>query len=665
MKTTRGLLLFVFGVQLFLCRGLLLGELPWRRDLSRLFVPLKHYLSAALHDGWFPQWWPFDGLGMPLASQPMASLFHPTTALFAVLPFGAAFALQFFLPLPFALLGTYRLGRALGLRPWSATLAGAVYSLSGYFLSTTEFTFSSLAAAALPFVAWGAADRRAGVLAISMALLLLAGDPVLACLALGTAFAFAVHNGPARRWVPFGAALAWAGLAGAIQWLPTALLYFESSRSHGTVHGSTFWAMGSEQLRGLVLPGNHQGPGHLLGSTYLGVLTLGLALVGAATRGRKRLALLLLAALSLGLSVGELLPLWKTFAAVVPGWSAFRFPAKAIAPFVLGVAVLAGRGGQRLLRRRLGPSMILLAVVTLELAGVNGFLVQTAPAWWRAPPPLAVTLGALGVSLEGATYAWRWAPPSPPRQRLEDDALQLATLAPSSAALHGLPSSNAYLPGYSAEYGELALREQWTWLGKLSGLFGTRYLVVPHSEEKIVARDEHAPAVVVELPDALPRAYLTPGVQWFSRALVPAYLRSPHFQPGREVVLQGEGTPTPPGDLVPAVVHRTGDSVEVTAVAVQRSVLVLNEALFSGVHAFEGDQELPVLRANHLVRGVILGPGTHTVRFTFQTPGLKLGALLSILASLLGVLAFTFSRRPRADPLSPAAPAAAPSAPPR
>ena len=647
MKNTRGLLFFVFGVQVFLCRGLLLGELPWRRDLSRLFVPLKHYVSTALHEGWFPQWWPFDGLGMPLASQPMASLFHPTTALFAVLPFGAAFALQYFLPLPFALLGTFRLGRALGLRTWTATLAGAVYSLSGYFLSMTEFTFSSLAAAALPFVAWGAVGRRPGVLGISLALLLLAGDPVLVYLAAGTALILAVKRGPVRRWIPFGLAFAWAGLAAAMQWLPTALLYFESSRSHGTVHGSTFWAMGSEQLLGLVKPGEVEGPGHLLGSTYLGVLTLGLSLVGAATRGRKRIALLVIAALSLGLSVGELIPLWKTFAAVVPGWAAFRFPAKAIAPFVLVVALLAGRGAQRLLRRRFAPSMVLLAVVTLELAGVNGFLLQTAPASLRAPPPLATTLGERGVSLEGWTYAWRWAAPVPPRRRLEDDALQWATLAPSSAALHGLPSSNAYVPGYSAEYGELALREQWTWLGPLSPVFGTRYLVLPRSEEKIIARDDRAGAVVIELPHALPRAYLTSGVQHFKRALVPAYLRSPNFQPGREVVLEGEGERVAPGELVPAAVHRSGDSVEVTATATTRSVLVLNEALFAGVHAFEGDQELPVLRANHLVRGVWLGAGSHTVRFTFETPGLKLGMLLSFLAHVAGVILFVVSRRPR------------------
>lgn len=627
-------LLFVFGVQLVLCRGLLLGELPYRRDLSRLFVPLKHYLSTALHDGWFPQWWPFDGLGMPLASQPLASLFHPTTPLFALLPFGAAFALQFFLPLPVALFGTYRLGRALGLRVWAAALAGAVYSLSGYFLSMTEFTFSSLAAAALPFVAWGAVSRRASVLALSMALLLLAGDPVLVYLALGTALALAWRRAPVRTHLVLVGALAWAACAAAIQWLPAGLLYLESSRSAGTVHGSTFWAMGSEQLRGLLLPGDREGPGHLLGSTYLGVITLALAAVGGALRGRSRAGLLVVAAVSFGLSLGELIPLWKTFAAVVPGWSAFRFPAKAIAPFVLVVAVLAGRGAERLLRRRKWAPL-LVGVVTLELALVNGFLLQTAPASLRDPPPLVATLRGKGVGLEGATYAYRWAPPTPPKGRLEDDARQLATLAPSSGALHGLPSINAYVPGYSVEYAELAVREQWTWPGKLSGVFGANVLIDA--------------AGVTDLPGALPRAYLSPGVKWFKRSLVVAYLRTPEFSPGREVVLEGDSPESrAAGAMVPAVVHRRGDTVEVSAVVEVPSVLVLNEALFSGVRAFEGERELPVLRANHLVRGVMLEPGAHTVRFTFETPGLRAGALISTLALVLGAaLAFRRSRARR------------------
>jgi uncharacterized membrane protein YfhO len=113
---------------------------------------------------------------------------------------------------------------------------------------------------------------------------------------------------------------------------------------------------------------------------------------------------------------------------------------------------------------------------------------------------------------------------------------------------------------------------------------------------------------------------------------------------GREVVLEGSSEDRAEGVMTPAVVRRRGDTVEVTATAQTASVLVLNEALFSGVRAFEGEREQPVLRANHVVRGVMLEPGAHTVRFTFETPGLRVGALITTLSLALGA-AFAVRRR--------------------
>jgi hypothetical protein len=633
------------AVQVFLCRGVLAGELPTYRDLSRLFIPLKAHVAAEFSQGRLPQWWPWEALGMPLAGQPMASLFHPTTLLFLLLPFRSAFAAQWFLPLPLAAYGTWRVGRALGLDTWSATLAGAAYSLGGYFLSATEFTFSSLAAAALPFVALGALrtrtlSHRLGWLAGSMALLLLAGDPVLAYLAGATALCFAARRGStpvvARRLGWFAAAMVLAAALAAIQLVPTARLFLESSRSHGTVHGSMWWSLGRRELWGFLIPSDGSGPEFLYRSTFLGGMTVTLAVLGAAVKGRARVALLVVAAWSIALSVGEALPLWKWAAAVLPGWHAFRFPAKAMGPFTLSVALLAGRGtravGIWFRRRQVRP--LLLVVATLELAFFNGFIMKTEkPA---PPPPLASTLSNLGVSLEGWSYVWHW---RLPRGAPECTRCEVATLAPASGSLHGLPTSNAYVPGFSAEYGELNVYSMWTWLGPLAPLFGSRYQIGTRDEVgNVVARDEAAGALVVDLPGALPRAYLATGVIRAPRSEVPTLLHSPRFKPGEEVVLtddEGNVAAVPPerepsGPMVPASVHRDGAAVEVKAVATTPSVLVLNESFFRGVRAFEADHEVPVFRVNHLVRGVQLEPGEHTIRFEYETPGLKLGVTLSL-----------------------------------
>ena len=56
-----GALLIPTFLALFFFRGLVfLGELPFKRDMGRLFVPLKRVLSDALRAGMLTEWWPWD-----------------------------------------------------------------------------------------------------------------------------------------------------------------------------------------------------------------------------------------------------------------------------------------------------------------------------------------------------------------------------------------------------------------------------------------------------------------------------------------------------------------------------------------------------------------------------------------------------------------------------
>ena len=228
---------------------------------------------------------------------------------------------------------------------------------------------------------------------------------------------------------------------------------------------------------------------------------------------------------------------------------------------------------------------------------------------------------------------------------------------------YGLPTSNAYLPGFSREYRELTTHAQWTWLGPYAGLFGSRYLVKDAADagDAVVARDAAAGAVVVDLPWALPRAYLASGIIRVGRAGVPLALKSAAFVPGAMVLLDADA-PGPAArpvsaPMVPAVVKRLSPSeLEITATAEGPTVLVLNEAYFQGARAFEGERELQLLRVNHVVRGVALEPGAHTVRFTFATPGLVAGAAVSAAALALLAAAWWLERR---RPRSPGWPGAA------
>ncbi|WP_257450192.1 glycosyltransferase family protein [Archangium lipolyticum] len=714
-----GPLLVPAAVALFVFRGLLfLGELPFRRDMGRLFVPLKRVLGESLRSGHLPQWWPWDGLGMPFVSVPVISAFHPSTLLFLALPFQVAFVSQMLLPVPLALLGTWRLGRALGLRPVFAAMAATAYVLGPYFLGLTEFTSMSLAAAALPWMWWGAVRCRSGgrlrplVLALSLAWMLLAGDPHLSIMGLLGAAALMVRRTRPQRLLRPALSLALgtvlAVALAAVQLVPSLLLFRESPRSSGAgIVSPDYWRFDLHQLFGLVNPEALAGRDVMFETTYVGLGVVALVLLGAAARGRLRSQLVGIAAVSLVLATGSATPLWSLFSAVVPFWKSFQFPVKAMGPAMLVLPLLAARGAQQVLRRdslrflpgalgvlaavagaavgawepallalllagALGAaawrralvpllSHVALAVLALDLGLANSRLVLTAPTDFYEPPPLAEALRRGGVSGEGFSYFFLWKPERPYESGTELDLVQNAALAPLRGSLHGLPTSNVYLQGFSARYNELVLGHQELWVGKLAGVFGTRLFIAspavlrPDQRQQAVGYDERADAMAVPFRRFLPRAYVTQGVRVLPRAQVVDYLGSSSFRPGGEVVLEAEAEgvgpglahePTGPAQPVERI-RRDGDAVEVEAVLEAPGMLVLNESYYAGVEATEGGKPLPVYPANHAVRAVPLSAGRHVVRFEYRTPGLVAGALTSAAAVVLLAVAGVLQARTR------------------
>ncbi|HLM43906.1 MAG TPA: hypothetical protein VK458_08560, partial [Myxococcaceae bacterium] len=693
-----------------------------RRDMGRLFVPLKRVLGESLRSGTLPQWWPWDGMGMPLVAVPVLSTFHPSTLFFTVLPFHAAFVLQLLVPVPMALLGTWRLGRALGLRPVFAALAATGYVFGGYFLGLTEFTSMSLAASALPWLWWGALRCRGGtfrpaVLALSLAWMLLAGDPHLSIMGLLGAAALVVRRARPQRLLRPALSLAvgtvLAVALSAVQLLPSLLLFRESPRSSGAgIVSSDYWRFDLHQLSGMVDPGALAGLDVMFESLYLGLGVVALVLVGVMARGRLRPQLVGITLVSLVLATGSATPLWALFSAVVPFWKSFQFPIKAIGPAMLVLPLLAARGAQQVLRRdrlcflpgalaglaavagavlgawepalwalllagvlalaawrrALVPVLVhvALVVVAVDLGLANGRLVLTAPVDFYEPPPLAEALRRNGVSGEGFSYFFLWKPSRPLEPGAEVDVVQSAALVPLRGALHGLPTANVYLQGFSARYNELVLGNQERWVGKLAGVFGTRFFIAspselrPEQRQQAVGHDERADAMVVPFRRYLPRAYVTGGVKVLPRAEVVDYLGSPSFRPGGEVVLEAEAEgvepglqrePTGPARPVERI-RRVGDAVEVEATLAAPGLLVLNESYFAGVEASENGQRLPLYPANHAVRAVPLSAGRHVVRFEYRTPGLLVGALTSAAAVVLLAVAGVLRRKSRKRPNS-------------
>jgi hypothetical protein len=64
-------------------------------------------------------------------------------------------------------------------------------------------------------------------------------------------------------------------------------------------------------------------------------------------------------------------------------------------------------------------------------------------------------------------------------------------------------------------------------------------------------------------------------------------------------------------------------------------LLVVSEGWDRGWSAAVDDARAPIVRVNHALMAVALGPGIHRVVLTYRTPGLALGTVLAALTALL------------------------------
>jgi len=156
-------------------------------------------------------------------------------------------------------------------------------------------------------------------------------------------------------------------------------------------------------------------------------------------------------------------------------------------------------------------------------------------------------------------------------------------------------------------------------------------------------------AFVADLPDydlalfrnpvlAKPRAYLSRRPERSAVPVDPAVLITrPDFLDGEVDVIEtsDETLPGPALEGHTTIERYTPEEIRVRAEVPQPAVLILLDAFDTGWTAMlDQDTNLPILRANALVRAVVVPSGAHMVTFRYETPLLRTGAA----ASLTGVL---------------------------
>jgi hypothetical protein len=413
------IVLAVLGLAAF--RGPLAGRLFYLRDIVQNHVPMRHLVAERMRAGELPLWDPYHGGGTPLLANPDNLVLHPLSLLFLALPFNVAFTASILLQYALMMAGGYLLARRTGAAPEGATLAAAIFGLSGPAASLASMHNVLSAAAWVPLGLWAllsGLDRRDGrrlaLAAACLAVVLVAAEPASLLAFLLLALALAAVPAAGTRAVPwrlapiFGVGL----LLACVQLLPARALIAVATRGAGFTQAEGLkWSLRPGRLLELLVPRLFGDPTRLspeawwgrwafeggypfLLSIYLGPIVCGCALLGL-WRGRldsrRRRGLAIVAALGMLLALGRQALIGRWLFAVLPAARQIRYPERFLLVALFAIGLLAAHGLSVLAdesapRRR--------AVIGLFAAA--GCLFAAAPVLAASPAAADHLLAALG-----------------------------------------------------------------------------------------------------------------------------------------------------------------------------------------------------------------------------------------------------------------------------
>ncbi|HWE39022.1 MAG TPA: hypothetical protein VG406_20915 [Isosphaeraceae bacterium] len=380
--------------------GLLVGFEPVGGDPDRLYRPIKQELARALRAGRLPFWSDRFGVGMPLVAEShVAALYPPNLALYRVLGVTHAYRLAMGLHYLLLVATTFAYARTLGVGPWGSGLAAVSFALCGFqaIHSSHEPFYHVIVYIPLMLLA---AERYLASARLAWLVLLAAGFGVsltlghfqlqgwTAGVVLSTgAWRCLVDRRPARRGLALAIALAWGAAMAAMQLGPTwelAEVAGMAARSPGELASYAYppshWPELFFPRLFAGLPGGPEGPYWVRLDTtryeacfYVGTIPLILAAVGLTSMGRDRALRPWAVVVPVAFALATL-PFWSRpgFAnlALLPGFGHFRCPARYTLWCSLGLALLAGRGLDRLMEKRSQPTAMAVALLLALVAAV-------------------------------------------------------------------------------------------------------------------------------------------------------------------------------------------------------------------------------------------------------------------------------------------------------
>lgn len=352
------------------------GQVFFKRDIHLIWHAQIEGFVRAIAAGSWPVWDPCPAFGQPLLADPSAQVLYPPTWLNLILP--PWYYYSFFVAIHVFLSGLslWALARRWGLSPGGSFLAGAVWILSGPYLSIADLWHHFAGASWIPLVTLAAdvaferRDLRHGLLlGATVAGQVLAGSADMSAMTVLAVAGYAASQHVAWR-SPFGpsnrrlarlalqASLFAVGLSAAL-WLPVLDLAARSARSSLPPEIRTYWSVHPLGILETLVPGLwstlplnadlraalFESREPLIGSLYLGLPALGLVAAGlVASSHRHRTFLALLFGAAALLALGRYSPVYDLAVVVLPPLRILRYPVKAMVVAGFAWALLAGIG---------------------------------------------------------------------------------------------------------------------------------------------------------------------------------------------------------------------------------------------------------------------------------------------------------------------------------
>ena len=601
--------------------------------------------------GRLPLWNPYFGGGQPLGANPLAALFYPPTQLVHFLSLRDYFLVLILGHLVFGGLGTLLLARrALGLPRLPAVVAAVSYMATPRLIAHLGAGHITIVqtVAWFPWLALGCwatvrEPRRWGaVFGICIGLTLLAGHPQMAYYGLLMIAGLAAWL-LVKRWrqeslrallAPL-AGLAAAGgigaLLAAIHLVPLMELTSLSTRQVAVSAGVTYPVF--HFFHELLDP---RPPYGLVWESMLtpGLAVLALAVLAAVNRWRKVWPLLLGILLVAGLALGNTSPLYRVAARVVPNLDLFRGAARIWFIALLLFALLAGVGTESLLQavQRMWSRRVALAgfltvfVVAASLIAMDvgfGYARVGDASVASTPDALARRAGQLAGS--GRIYD------------VQENIMQASAVEMQVPLADGwdpllLQSYVSYMNragGYTTGGYELHVPAfDYPWLQPRARLLGLMNVSVVVSRRPmtdpllVLAGKENDTLIYKNTADA-----------------GPAYLVSP----------APKGSPPSLNQ-----VHMLDSSVRAVTLAPEQETFTFSTSTaayfviatpsFPGWNVELDGYHIPVQLFAGVMPAIKVGPGTHTVSYSYAPSSGPRGALLSAV-SLLAALAWFLAGR--------------------